>query len=62
MCFTTISEADNALLCRNISEDEVLEVVSQYGRSKCPSPDGLNFFFVKNNWEVIGKDVVKAIL
>ena len=60
--FTTISEANNALLCRNISEVEVLEAVSQYGRSKCPGPDGFNFFFVKNNLEVIGKDVAKAIL
>ena len=29
---------------------------------KCPGPDGFNFFFIKNNWEVIGKDVVRAIL
>jgi len=40
----------------------VFEVVSQCGSSKCPGPDGFNFFFIKSNWEIIGKDVVRAIL
>jgi len=60
--FRTISEADNNLLCTNISEVEVLEVVRQCDSSKCPGPNGFNFFFVKKNWEVIGKDIVRAIL
>jgi len=60
--FRSISEADNAWLCNTITEAEVLEVVSQCDSSKCPGPDGFNFFFLKNNWEVIGKDVVMAIL
>jgi len=40
---------------------EVLDAVSQCGSSKCPGQDGFNFFFIKNNWEVIGKDIVRAI-
>ena len=60
--FRTISEDENALLSGIISEAEVLEVVCQCGSSKCPGSDGFNFFFIKNNWEVIGKDVVRAIL
>jgi len=40
----------------------MLEAVSQCDSSKCPGPGVFNFFFLKNNWEVIGKDVVKAIL
>ena len=60
--FRSISEAENAWLCNTIIEAEVLEVVSQCDSSKCPSPDGFNFFFLKNNWEVIGNDVVRAIL
>jgi len=59
--FKSILAADNALLCDNISEVEVLEAVSQCGSSKCPGPDGFNFAFVKNYWEVIGKDFVLAI-
>jgi len=60
--FRTISKDENALLSDIITKAEVLEVVSQCGSSKCPGPDGFNFFFIKNNWEVIGKDVVRAIL
>jgi len=59
--FKRISTADNDLLCDNITEVEVLEVVSQCGSSKCPGPDGFNFAFVKKYWEVIGKDIVQAI-
>jgi len=60
--FSTISECENAMLCGIFTEEEVLEAVSQCGSSKCPGPDGFNFLFIKNNWEIIGKDVVKAIL
>jgi len=59
--FKSISTANNDLLCDNISEVEVLEVVSQCASSKCPGPDGFNFAFVKKYWEVIGKDIVHAI-
>jgi len=40
----------------------VFDAVSQCRSSKCPGPDGFNFFFIKSNWEIIGKDVVRAIL
>ena len=36
--------------------------MSQCGSSKCPGPDGFNFFFIKSNWEIIDKDVDRAIL
>ena len=58
MGFKRISAADNDLLCDNITEVEVLEVVSQCGSSKCPGPDGFNFAFVKKYWEVIETDIV----
>ena len=60
--FKTISGADNDILCSSISESEILVAVSQCGNSKCLRPDGYNFFFIKNNWDVIGKDIVRAIL
>ena len=36
--------------------------MSQCGNSKCPEPDKYIFFFIKNNWDVIGKDIVRDIL
>jgi len=47
--FKCISMIDNDLLCSDISELEAFGAVSQCGNSKCPGPDGFNFFFVKNN-------------
>jgi len=47
--FKSITEANNVQLCSDITELEVLDVVSQCGSSKCPGLDGFNFFFVKNN-------------
>jgi len=49
VCFRTITEDDNNILYSNITELEVLKVVSQCGSSKYPGPDRFNFFFVKNN-------------
>jgi len=60
--FKFISKKDNDLLCTNIIEYEIIDGMSQCESSKCPGPDGYNFFFVKNNWDVIGKDIVWAII
>jgi len=60
--FKNISETDNDLLCKEISELEVLEAVSQCGSSKSPRPDGFNFFFIKKNWDIIGTNIVRALL
>ena len=59
--FKTISEDENALLCGIFTEAEVFKIVSECGSSKCPGPDKFNFFFIKNNWEILGKDIFKAI-
>jgi len=59
--FKSIFVVDNDLLCSNITEKEILETVSQCGSSMCSGPDGFDFLFVKNNWEVIGKDIVIII-
>ena len=59
--FSTIMEGQNALLCGIFTEAKVFETMSQCGSSKCPGLDGFNFF-IKSNWEIIGKDVVRAIL
>ena len=47
--FKNILEIDNDLLCKKITELEVLEVVDQCGSSKSSGPDGFNFFFIKKN-------------
>jgi len=41
---------------------EILEAVSHCESTKCPGPDGYNFHFVKKNSDVIGDDIVRAIM
>jgi len=62
VCFKIISDVDNDFLCSIISETEVLQAISQCGSSKCPGPNNFNFSFVKSNWEIIGRDIVIAIV
>jgi len=62
VCFKTFTNDDNDMLCSNISKSEILDVVSQCDSSKCPGPDGYNFFFIKNNWDIVGEDNVGAIM
>jgi len=62
VCFKTVTNDDNDMLCSNISESEILDAMSQCDSSKCPGPDGYNFSFVKNNWDIVGEDIVGAIM
>jgi len=56
-----ISNEDNDVLCGRFSDTEILGAVSQCGSSKSPGPDGLNFHFVKNNWDIIGANFTTTI-
>jgi len=62
VCFKSVTSTYNDILYSNISVMEILDVVSQCESTKCPSPDGYNFSFVKKNWDVIGDDIVRAIM
>jgi len=42
-------------------EKEVKEVVWQCEGSKSPSPDGFNFTFIRNCWDVLKTDVMEAL-
>lgn len=59
--FRSISDANMDLIFEIISEQEILEVVKQCGCSKSPRPDGYNFYFIKNNWGIVGQDIVRAV-
>lgn len=59
--FRYISTAENELIYEVITEQKILEAVKQCGSSKSPGPDGYNFYFIKNNWNIVGPDIVRAI-
>ncbi|GKV09632.1 hypothetical protein SLEP1_g21103 [Rubroshorea leprosula] len=59
--FKQVSQADNELLTRVFSEEEVKEAVWDCDSSKSSGPDGFNFRFIKEMWEDIKKEVVAFI-
>ncbi|KAK3212400.1 hypothetical protein Dsin_017106 [Dipteronia sinensis] len=54
----TLEEVDRENLEEVFSIEEVWEAVRNCGVDKSPGPDGLNFNFIKANWEVIKDDVM----
>jgi len=60
--FNSLSREDIDVLCKDITEEEIVDAVRQCGSTKSPGPDGYNFYFLKNNWEVVGPNIINAIL
>jgi len=56
-----MNEINNDMLCNLFREDEILEAIRECGDSKGLGPNGFNINFIKNNWEVIGEDIIKAL-
>jgi len=59
--FKALTQDDNDSLVAEFSGKEVREAVWQCNGSKSPRPDGFNFNFIKNSWEVIKKEVMRAM-
>jgi len=59
--FRSISAADNEMLCSVISEHEILEAIKQCGSKKSPDLDGYKFYFIKNNWVILGAEMISSI-
>ena len=59
--FNRINQSDNDMLCSWVKEDEILETVRDCGGSKSSGLDGFNFNFIKNYWNVLGVDLIKAL-
>jgi hypothetical protein len=56
--FHFLSEEDNILLMSPFSIEEVKEVIWSSDGSKCPSPYGFNFKFLKVCWDIIKDDIM----
>lgn len=56
-----ISTDNNEMLIAGFTEEEVREAIWECDGSKCPGPDGLNFKFWKNFWEVIKVDLMRFV-
>ncbi|GKV47542.1 hypothetical protein SLEP1_g54439 [Rubroshorea leprosula] len=59
--FKQVSQADNELLTRVFSEEEIKEAIWDCDSSKSPGPDGFNFRFIKEMCEDIKPEVIAFI-
>ncbi|KAH7666190.1 RNA-directed DNA polymerase protein [Dioscorea alata] len=56
-----VSEEDCGLLCREISEQEILNTLKGIKGDKSPGPDGFNSTFFKKTWKIVGSDIIRAV-
>lgn len=61
ICFNQVSATDNAFLTAEFSADEIKEVVWECDGNRCPGPDGYNFTFLKEFWDLLKEDVKKVL-
>ena len=51
--FETISQSQNEFLMQPFDEKEIRDAVWDCGSQKSPGPDGLNFNFIKQFWDLM---------
>eukprot|EP00253_Pinus_taeda_P013604 PITA_13604 len=56
-----ISPEDNAILCRPITEKEIINVIWAMEADKAPGPDGFTIHFFKTCWHIIKADLQKMM-
>lgn len=56
-----LDSCDGELLTRAFSEEEIKEVVWDCDGSKSPGPDGFNFEFFKNCWDIVKVDLLRVM-
>jgi len=60
--FKTLSFADGGGLIKPFSEDEVKAAVWDYNSFKSPGPDGVNFGFINDFWQLLKKDIMRFVM
>jgi len=59
--FPLINSEDNNLLISRFSKEEIWEAIWDCDSSKSPGPDGFNFNFIKQAWDIIKMDILRAV-
>ena len=59
--FKKLSSSQISSLITPFTTSEIDDAMSSCAFDKAPGPDGFNFRFIKNSWEVIKEDVYKAV-
>jgi len=61
MEFKSLSMEASRKMITSFTEEEVKDAVWQCGGSKSPGPDGFNFNFIKQCWDVLKTDIMEAV-
>lgn len=61
ICFQSLSQHHNDMLVARFLEEEVKQAVWDCGSDKSPGPDGLNFKFIKQFWQLLKPDILRFI-
>ena len=59
--FHNIGQQQNDMLVGRFQEDEINGVVWDCGSEKSSGPDGLNFKFIKEFWQLLKPDVIQFL-
>ena len=59
--FKSINQQQNQLLVGCFSEEEIKRAVWECGNEKSPGPDGLNFKFIKQFWQLLKPEITRFI-
>ena len=57
-----LNDEHKRLLCLPFQSDEVRKTLFSIPNNKSPGPDGYSSKFFKDSWDVVGMDVIAAIL
>jgi hypothetical protein len=58
---TLIKEEDNTELNKEVTVEEVKDVINQFDPDKAPGPDGFTLHFYRNCWTIIKTDLICMI-
>lgn len=56
-----ITERQQEALAKEVTNEEIKRAVFDMKSDRAPGPDGYPVEFFKNNWEVVGQDVIKGV-
>lgn len=59
--FPILSEDENRILIKEIEDQKIEDAKNQCEGNKSLGPDGFNFFFIKQNWNILKYDVCQAV-
>jgi len=59
--FNSIGQQANQMLVGSFSEEEIRRAVWDCGNEKSPGPDGLNFKFIKQFWQILKPDIFRFL-